>query len=202
YISAHPLDEYAFELKYLKHVPLEILKKADISLLGSEFLIAGYITSSQTKITKKGKEFGQITLEDYTDSYTLNLFGNDFRDFKNYLQSEQCVLISIKFQPRYNNPEEFEAKVQKIEWLNILKEGYFRNIELAVDINNIDQEFVKDLEKIVKTNKGKVSLFLRLEDFEKQLSVKTISRSFSVDLNEDMIEYLETNNYFTDIKLY
>ena len=102
YISGHPLDEYRFEIaSFCSHKidqlnDLEKLKNKDIS-------IAGILSDVNHRMSKMGKPFGTFTIEDYSGSVQMALFGEDYGKMKEFLVQESFVFIRAKVQSRYNS---------------------------------------------------------------------------------------------------
>ena len=81
YISGHPLDQYKFELKHFCNTHLG--EFSDLSnLKGKEIRIGGIVSGFAHRITKKGKPFGILTIEDYESTYSFYLFSDDYLKFK------------------------------------------------------------------------------------------------------------------------
>ncbi|MFW6019866.1 MAG: DNA polymerase III subunit alpha, partial [Bacteroidales bacterium] len=74
YISGHPLDEFKLEIDNLTNVSIDFLNNNLENYKNREVVFAGMVTDAVKKITKKGKDFGIMTLEDYTGSIKLMLF--------------------------------------------------------------------------------------------------------------------------------
>jgi len=202
YISAHPLDAFAFELKHMKLVPLSDLKDLNKFALKVNFKIAGLISSAESKVGKTGREYGRITIEDYTDSFTLGVYGDDFLNYNKFFQPGQCVVIDMSIVEGYQNQEERRTKISGMTWMNSVKDSYFKAIELSMDIDRVDDSFTENFNRIVRKCKGKIFLSVRFEDSEKQIQVKAQSKSLRVELNNEFVDFVENSNYFTNVKLY
>lgn len=203
YISAHPLDSYRFELNHLKLIPLSELKDPSSFQMNAAFKIVGLINNVEIRASKNGNQYAKITLEDYSDSFTINFFGKDFLEYNKYFQQGQCVMIQTCFTPGYGNESnQLKLKVNHITWLAELRESQFSTLELSMDIDRIDDSFTYRLADLVKNNKGRINLNLRLEDTEKNVFVKTHSRSMRIELNNDIIDFVENSGYFSSVKLY
>ncbi|HYW96215.1 MAG TPA: DNA polymerase III subunit alpha, partial [Bacteroidales bacterium] len=81
YLSSHPLDTYKFELENLNTTPITALQSL-ADLKGREITIAGIVSQAAERFTKNGSPFGEMTLEDYTDSYRMVMFSKDYLRFK------------------------------------------------------------------------------------------------------------------------
>ncbi|MFN6038009.1 MAG: DNA polymerase III subunit alpha, partial [Bacteroidota bacterium] len=122
YISGHPLDSWRIEINHIKPKSLMDLKADVKKFSGSDFSIAGIITSVQHRVSKAGKPFGNFVLEDYNGSYEFVLFGEDYIKYKNYLELEMALHVRARVQERYNMPGNLEVKISKMQLLSDIKE--------------------------------------------------------------------------------
>ncbi|MEP7317664.1 MAG: hypothetical protein ABI921_02955 [Panacibacter sp.] len=72
FMSGHPLDNFKFELKYYGIMQLsefnEVKESATLITANTNrnFRIAGLVTDAQHRMTKTGREFGSLTIEDFS----------------------------------------------------------------------------------------------------------------------------------------
>ena len=72
---------------------------------------------------------------------------------------------------------------------------------MSLPIENITPEFISEFSKILKTSKGKIILNLELEDKKNNSEINVYSRNHQINLSDEVVEYLENNKYFRNIKL-
>jgi DNA polymerase III subunit alpha len=70
------------------------------------------VTEVQHRITKTGKNFGSFAIEDFTGKTDFILWSEDYVKFQNYLEVGQKVCINGSFRNRFNQPNNFEFKLQ------------------------------------------------------------------------------------------
>src|SRR5690554_3777892 len=104
YISGHPLDDYKYELKYFCNTNLSKIRDLN-SLLGKQVSVGGIITNVEHRITKTGKGWGFITLEDYEGSYDFRFFGEDYLKFKMYFNLNQFTYMRFTVKEGWINKE-------------------------------------------------------------------------------------------------
>ena len=86
YVSGHPLDKYSFEIENLCNVNFKDIKENN-NLKGKSVLYAaGIVTNVEHKISKNGKPYGNITIEDFTESYDFIFFSEEYVKFKNFFE--------------------------------------------------------------------------------------------------------------------
>ena len=83
YLSAHPLDPYYMEVTYGCDTPLaEVKNKSD--QLDRELTMGGLVVDFQTRMGKKGNQYGILKIEDYSGSFEFMLFGDNFVNYQKY----------------------------------------------------------------------------------------------------------------------
>lgn len=125
YLSAHPLDEYKYELLYgcnttlaeLESIPnprgreekaakLEELSKNPQEMeriqkfMGREISCGGLVTAWREGNSKKnGEPYGILTLEDYSGKHDFLFFGAAFPQWRGFGKEGMYLFIQAKYQP-------------------------------------------------------------------------------------------------------
>ena len=81
------------------------------------------------------------------------------------------------------------------------KEEFIRSFTVDIPVEKITKEFRKELIKMIKANKGKKLLNLKILDKKNKLSVDFFSKKYAVDVNNDLLDYLirEGLNYSVEV---
>lgn len=197
YISGHPLDKYKFEIKNLCNSNFKNVKE-NINISGkSNICTAGIITDLEHKISKKGKPYGSITIEDFHDSYNFLLFSDDYIKFKNYMEIGWFLFLKGSMKNKWNNPDELEYKIDDIKLLTKIRDDLIKEIHLKINIDDLNLETVKSLEKDLKnTKKGNCHLKVTIlsNNNGKNLSLDMISRDRKFTLDDDFLKSIEKNS--------
>jgi len=159
-----------------------------------EVTFAGMVTSTREALTKNGKPFGVITLEDYSDGYKMMLFGKDFVDYSNFFKDGYSLLIKGRVVPRKfgNNPDELEFKISKVMMLADAREELIKAIALKVPLLNIDDKFIEDLSAFVAEPKEKgVALKIMVYDSADNRYINLSTRNVKIKLNNAFISFIE-----------
>jgi DNA polymerase-3 subunit alpha len=92
YLSAHPLDAYAGQLRRMR-----VLSSGDISarLAGTAPNVAGVVISCQERTSAKGKRFAFVQLSDASGVYEVVVFSELLATSRELLESGQRVMISV-----------------------------------------------------------------------------------------------------------
>ncbi|MFA5573579.1 MAG: DNA polymerase III subunit alpha [Brumimicrobium sp.] len=193
YISGHPLDDYLIDIQSFCNGTLSDIKNVSENQ-NREFTVAAILTMVEHRFTKNGDPFGTLTFEDYDDSYKINIFREDYGRFKQYLIDGVFLYFTGKIQPKRFNPNEFEFKILKMDYLSKLRESKAKAIELSVPLVDINSEFIDVLEDVFKENQGNIPIKFRIYDLTNKLDIEMPSRRIKVDLNNKVIQCLNESN--------
>lgn len=192
YISGHPLDSYKIELEQVcKHRITDLNESLARFQNVSEVTIGGIVSAVQHKTTKTGKPFGNFTLSDFTGSMVLSLFGEDYINFKNFLQDGYFVFIRAKVRERWNQPDNFELKINQMYLLDTVKDKFIKSLTVQFKVNELSEVVVDELETLVKANPGNCKLNVTLVDIDDQIELNMPSRGAKVNLNATFLKQLE-----------
>lgn len=198
FMSGHPLDHFKFELKYYGIMKLadfcEIKESNTLAAANREknMRIAGLVTDAQHRISRNGKNFGSMVIEDFSGKAELMLWSDDYVKFKNYLEKGNNLLIYGYFKPRYNG-EDYEFKIVAINLLETAKMNLTRNLEICIEPASVTSEFVQFVEQNVKANPGKSSLKFRIRESQENLEVVLNTTDKGFTMNEEMASFLMDN---------
>ena len=199
YLSAHPLDDYRLEIENFCNTTLAEMKDLP-SLNGRDITIAGMVTSAKVLTSKNGNYYGRLTIEDYTDSWELVLFGKDFENFRKFFFEGYFIMVKGKVQPRTYGTPEPEFKVKSINMLSDVKDEMIKTLTLTLPIEEIDEPTIAELKKQVEKNKGKIQLKVKVIDQQEQMAVDLFSRTMRINITPGFIGYLQSNEYEFKLK--
>lgn len=108
YISGHPLDKHAAKLANAKNS----IKHAKEHLKNVETVIAGYVETVQTILTKKGEKMAFLKISDLSDSIEVVIFPNLLKENDALIVSGNCIMLKGKISER-NGEDSFVAEKAK-----------------------------------------------------------------------------------------
>ena len=138
YLSAHPLDPYFIEVNYGCDTPLAEVKNHS-GQLDKELTMGGLVVDFQTRMGKKGGQFGILKIEDYSGSFEFMLFGNKFVDYQKYGVPGFAIVVRGAYEKGYGDNVRFNVKT--IDLLENLKGKMLKNLVISLkddDLNNVD----------------------------------------------------------------
>ena len=160
YLSAHPLDPYYIEVNYGCDTPLAEVKNHS-DTLDKELTMGGLVVDFQTRMGKKGGQFGILKIEDYSGSFEFMLFGNKFVDYQKFGVPGLAIVVRGAYEKGYGDNVRFNVKT--IELLENLKGKMLKNLVISLkdeDLNNVD--FLKP--HLGAKGDNRCELYFRMKD--------------------------------------
>ena len=191
YLSAHPLDDYSVILQDVCNVHTTDLKELE-PLANQELLLGGMVTSVRKGITKNGKPYGVVTLEDYVGSCELALFGQDWSTWSSYMNEGTALLIKGKCQGRQWKPDELEFKIGQVEFLADVKDTLVESITINIELKDIEDDMILALSDLLKSSPGNASVYFNVTDKSTQNSLSMMSKNVKVSVKKDLISFIES----------
>lgn len=189
YLSAHPLDDYAIVLKYVCNVGMSEIEDKD-ALKNKELMLGGLVASMREGITKNGKPFMIIRIEDFTGSGEIALFGDDYINYAKYGRPGLYVFIKGRVQPRRFDANQFEFKINSIQLLPDVKDQLIEKITITVPLHDMNSQMIEELSTLTKNNPGNSLLYFEVVDGERNMKVELFSRNMKVDVRKELVDYL------------
>ncbi len=147
-------------------------------------------------MTKTGRPFGALTIEDYSDSYRFMLFGKDYEEFRNYLFDGYSLFLKgiVQENPWKKDVRELEFKIQKISLLGNVREDQVKNLSITMPLDELSEKLVDQIYEQASNSKGKANLCFKITDVKEGVNLKMFSRNTMVQVTNEFIEFLEKND--------
>nr|MCS5663544.1 DNA polymerase III subunit alpha [Flavobacteriales bacterium] len=190
YISGHPLDDYAFEIKHNCNHSVENFKDLEV-IKNRELSFAGVITDVQHRIDKNGNPYGMFVIEDFTDSKEFMIFRDDYLKFKMMLVQGAFVYVKARVQNRSWN-DQLEIKILAINLLSNVLDNLTKSITLRLNLFDIDEDFADKFQNILEEHKGKHQLKFNVFDPDEAISLELLSRTYKVKISKQLVQDIGT----------
>ena len=200
YLSDHPLKKYEFELENFTNCKMaelgDLIADCDKNRQTAQVALAGLVTSVETKISRNGKPFAKVNVEDFSGIYEFAFFGKDYENFMNYLQEHTAIYIEGEICEKYFlKPEEIAAgkkapysfKAKKISLLGNVAEDRLTGFAIEMLANDITPDLRHKLVHLVKEYSGKIPLSMIVFDPVTNYIVEFISRKYHITVSADFI---------------
>jgi len=187
YISGHPLDDFKTEMKYYCNTPLTIFQNQE-ELLNRDIAIGGIVTTVEHRVSKNGKGWAMFSLEDYSGSFEFRVFGEEYLKFRHFLVPNSFLYIKVFCRKGWNN--DVRLTFGNMQLLQDILEEFSKKITLNFSIKDITELNVQKLSTILSKHKGTKNLNFTVYDLEENIKLNLPSRSFKVDISNELIEVL------------
>jgi len=193
YLSAHPLDEYAFVLNYVCNTQLTELEDKSQLKDRKELTFGGIVTSIRKGETKRGTLYGIVKMEDFSGSGEIALFGKDWLDFHNCFIEGASLYIEATMQPNQWRPNDYSMQLKRIELLSEVKDKLVENITMTVPLTSITANMVEDLAEVARECPGTSELYFNVHSSTANLSTRLFSRKTRISIGRPLINFLDAH---------
>jgi DNA polymerase-3 subunit alpha len=197
FMSGHPLDNYKFEMKHYNITPLAdyVEFKAAVNTHANpakSFRLAGLVVDAQHRLTKKGKNFAVLSLEDYSGKAEFMLWSEDYVKYTNYLDKGLIVMIEGAFRQRYDG-QSYDFSINKLHLLDTVKSTLTKQVIIEVQPQFINEDMLEFIDANVKANPGKTTIKFNIIDNRNKFKIGMKSLEKGVLMNDDLASYLNEN---------
>lgn len=185
YISAHPIDKYADEIRRWGAI-----ENTDEEFLPEVMYIAGFVESCHETVIKKegrnkGKKMGFVTIGTTYRTYEATMFPGIYESCLPYIKDGNPVVMKCK-KNFYK-----DAVTLQCEYIrNMANEGIRDCPECHIKLNNPDDIFtLMELRRLFDQHYGNTKVFIHVVDGYNDV---TIQCGQTIALNDHIINYIES----------
>lgn len=198
YLSAHPMDEYKFELDNLCNTNTVAIKDLSKFNIGTGLKIGGIVTGFRTGTTKRGTPYGMITIEDYEGAHEFPLFGENFKKYGIYMIKDLFLYVhttvhvrgsDYKRMPSTNEPPTIELKIIEMLPLRDLRKR-IKRINIRFYVQKLTHELVEEFNRLITNNKGNINLYFQVVDMMTYENISLYSRTQLIQINKEFYNFL------------
>ncbi len=191
YLSAHPLDEYQIILKHVCNTQVKELEDLRALQTRSELTFGGMVVGLRKGTSKRGDPYGIVKIEDYSGSYEVAFWSNDWAAYQGYVQEKMFVFIHAKVEPNKWRPDSLDLKLNKVELLSAVKDKVIHKFTVSLPLHIIDEALVESFTEMCQKHSGDAELFIKVNDESSNMSVDLMSHPVKVSVDKEFISYLE-----------
>ena len=153
YLSAHPLDEYAVVLQDICNLHMNAME--DLTPYnGQEVQFGGIVTGLRQGVTKRGAPYGIATIEDYSGSGEVALFGQDWPKWGGYMAVGAILFITGRVQGRQYDESKLELRIGSIEMLHDVADKMVDSLTVHMPLEALSEDFVAEFANLSKPAEG------------------------------------------------
>ena len=182
YVTGHPLDKFRGVLDSDKYQKLGLLDEIDASNPRDRFPFAGMIRSIDAKMSKNGKPFGIVVIEDFTGSREVMLWDETFtgaRD-KGILVSGNVIRFkaSIKVDDRTESRRMMGSEIAELKTRrSSVAKGA---VELTLWTARHSREDLAEIQNLLKENPGKVPVVMHFQNSAGKRATMELGENYKV----------------------
>ncbi|SEG67716.1 DNA polymerase III subunit alpha [Sphingobacterium lactis] len=211
YLTSHPLDNYKFELKHFcpnNVTDLQLINKVKAAEVDQEVLLdfnriknkevvlGGIVQMANHRVAKSGKPFGSFVIEDYSESFEIMVFGEDYVKFKGYLQEGYFVQIRGLVQERFKQVGNWGFELKNIQLLSDLREKMAKSFTIQFPLHALNHEFLDNLERTLshchmEGQEASCSLKFMIMDVQDELSIEMPVKRRKIFITNEFLDSLE-----------
>ena len=204
YISAHPLDDFKYEVNHFVNTQLKALDDL-YPMIRREFYVAGMVNEVQHLESRNGKGWARFVVEDYSDQFELKIFGEEYLKFRHFLAVNQFLRIKIAVREGWTNRETGKVgaprmQFLKFEMLQNTLDTNAKKLTLQLDAQQLQSEDVQQIQNVLNEHPGEKNLEIELFYPQENIRVPLKSKRKKVDISKELLQALEAQNQHFTIK--
>jgi len=199
YISSHPLDDFKLAMEYCTNTDLKSIKEI-MNSNGRELCFIGMVSGVKHGVTKRGKEYGVLTFEDYQDSFELFMMDEDYLKNRHFFEKDR--ILYVKAVREYNeNSQRVYTNVRKMGLVPSLMKEDFTKLQIIINADNFDSNALTELDALLHSDAQKeldeayikeVSFLITHKDYNLKLGNK---QRLKVRVDEGLLASLTESEY-------
>ena len=198
YLSAHPLDDFYYEIKeFVNYSVFDFSTKRNQLVGAKQFSLGGIITNVNHRQSKSGNPYASFMLEDKTSSSRFLIFGEQYKRFVEFIEDGKFVCMTIQLKSQHSNSSNLdEPRVNYIEFENLkgLFEKRLKHLKIPLYLNDLDNNKVDSIVSVFKNRTGTSLIHFEIEDKELKNSNSPVQLTKNSNVDSSLLKELETQN--------
>ena len=149
YVSGHPLDSYASEIKILATTTAKM--KEGLHAEKDKVSLAGIIVNNTVRLNQSNTKFAIITLEDMRGTLEFPVFASVYEEAGELLESDEPLLITGRVNYR---GDEVGLFVDKVHQLSRIRETEAKSMSFKIGSEPLNQDSISLLRNTLQKYSG------------------------------------------------
>ena len=158
YLSVHPLDNFTDTLKDLR---IKNIADYDEIKPGEIITMAGIVSGSQVKYSKKGNQFCILRLEDQSNGVKCLVWAEAFSKYAEFLKDDLMIIVEGRVEA--NEGQEITLIVNEAKSLADAIPLKARQLSITLPEKGLSEKFYEDLFALLSNGQGKCEVFLNVK---------------------------------------
>jgi DNA polymerase-3 subunit alpha len=156
YVSGHPLERFSEELaRFSKKTIAELISEA----AGVDCRVAGIVTESRIRRTKKGELMAVFTLEDLTGAVEAVVFPSAYAKYASSLETDTPVFVTGRFEVDENASKIICSEIQPLAGI---AERNAKVLRIRAALPNLRPDAAGELARLFGQNRGETGVEVEL----------------------------------------
>ncbi len=182
YISGHPIDKYAAEIKLFSNLDWE---RPETYTPGRKVKTAAMISVVKQHMDRKGRFMAFVTFEDKLNNFEGIVFASTYEKYSDYVKQGEIVFVSGKVDTQ--GDQTFKMLCDEIIPIGESRNRLADSVKLKVDTSRISIEQIDSLYQIITENRGAVPLYFNVYTNGNGEGLMLKSRRFKVLLSDEFL---------------
>lgn len=199
YISAHPMDNYKYEIALIKPKDIAEINEHKENYINKEVYISGMITRFEHREINDGRtRVAFFDVEDKTGTISLKLKKN-YLDLQKYLIPNLFVLIKITVGMIRDNGFVY-INVLNMEELSEVISKHAKKLTIKINLEDLDENTLTTLNKVCDENSGSKDIHFEIIDKKNNMFLESASMNKRVNITKEILDVIK-DDLFLDFKL-
>jgi len=186
FISGHPLDKFKLEVEQFTNTNLLSLDE----MKDKQIQVAGLVSQIQERTTKKGDRYAKFTIEDFLGNYEIWLWSKDYAKYRYLINEGEILYIEGSYEPSWRDESEYQLKIKNISPIDTVVKEKTTALQLKLPYEKVEAGMVEKMLSLFDKNKGKIPLYIQLNNGKPTAGIKLYSRSNMVELSRPFLKEL------------
>ena len=206
YLSGHPLDDFRYSFKHFCNARVGLFNDLD-PLVNKELMFGGIIGEVEHRISKNGKGWAIFQLEDYDDTFSFRIFGEEYLKFRHQLVENNFVHVKAFVRQGWVNRETGKMGEPRIQFNDFSQlqdtiSNYAKKLTLQININEFKKDELTKLTKTIKSHRGDQKLDIAFYELSEQIKLVMHSRNKKVNISKELLDDLDKHKIHYKLNSY
>ncbi|MFT5103160.1 MAG: DNA polymerase-3 subunit alpha [Candidatus Latescibacterota bacterium] len=195
YISGHPLDDFATEMKAFTTCKVSSFNDLE-KYVNKEMTFGGIVADVQHRESKAGKGWAIFVVEDYEDSFEFKIFGEEYLKWRHFLVPNSFVYVRCFVKEGWTNREtgkKGDPRVQynSMQLLHDVMDSQARKLTIQLPLDALHENRIASLKELFKTHAGDKQLHFTIYEEEDKVKLSMPSRTQKVNISNELLTELK-----------
>ncbi|RMI26797.1 MAG: DNA polymerase III subunit alpha [Calditrichaeota bacterium] len=187
YISGHPLDRYAEEIRLFSNLDWE---NPHTYRVNAVVRTAAMVSQVKTHLDRKGRFMAFVTFEDKFGTFEGVVFSSVYEKFGEHLRQGELVFVIGRVDDQ--GDQTFKMLCDEVFPLSECRNRLANSIRLTVDTSRISFEQIDSLYQVIRSHPGTVPLMFDVRTGSNGTGLLLKSRRFKVLLTDEFVQQVKS----------